>query len=86
MPCFDYIYCLCFLSSNLQGIENSLDAKLDAAINTLNDLNTNNNGAAINTLQAFINAVEAQRGNKITNEQADALTQKAQEIISHLSS
>lgn len=74
------------MSSNLQGIENSLDAKLDAAINTLNDLNTNNNGAAINTLQAFINAVEAQRGNKITNEQADALTQKAQEIISHLSS
>lgn len=68
-----------------QGIENSLDTKLDAAIDTLNDLNSNNDAAAINSLQAFINAVEAQRGNKITNEQADILIQKAQTIINRLS-
>jgi len=55
-----------------QGIENSLDAKLDSALNALSDVNQNNNQAAINSLQAFINAVNAQRGSKITNEQADA--------------
>lgn len=33
-----------------QGIENSLDAKLDAALQTLDDLKENNNVAAINTL------------------------------------
>lgn len=64
-----------------QGIENSLDAKLDAALNALGDINENNDQAAVNSLQAFINAVEAQRGNKITNEQANALIAAAQTII-----
>ena len=68
-----------------QGISNSLDTKLDAALEALNDVNVNNNQAAINSLQAFINAVEAQRGNKITNEQADTLIAEAQAIISSLS-
>ncbi|MEW5816992.1 MAG: PKD domain-containing protein [Spirochaetota bacterium] len=68
-----------------QGIENSLDAKLSAAIDSLNDLNLNNNVAALNSLQAFINAVNAQRGNQITDAQADALIQEAQEIINHIS-
>ncbi len=45
-----------------QGFENSLNAKLDAAVQALDDLNQNNDVAAINVLQAFINAVEAQRG------------------------
>lgn len=67
-----------------QGIENSLDAKLGAAYDSLNDLNQNNNAAALNSLQAFINAVNAQRGNQITEEQADILIQKAQEIINHI--
>jgi uncharacterized delta-60 repeat protein len=68
---------------NLQnGIENSLDAKLSAALGALQDVNENNNGAAINTLQAFINAVEAQRGDKIPNEaDANALIDLANEII-----
>ncbi|MBI3290364.1 hypothetical protein HYZ78_03120 [Candidatus Microgenomates bacterium] len=74
-------------SFNLQqGINNSLDAKLDAALNALDDLNENNDQAAINSLQAFINAVEAQRGSQITNEQADELVNRAQEIINTLSS
>ncbi len=73
-------------SFNLQqGIENSLDAKLSAAVDTLNDLNVNNDAAAINSLQAFINAVNAQRGNKITDVQADILIQEAQEIINRIS-
>lgn len=69
-----------------QGITNSLDAKLDAAVSALDDINASNNQAAINSLQAFINAVEAQRGNKITNEQADQLIHDAQLIIDNLSS
>ena len=68
-----------------QGIANSLDAKLDSALNALDDINENNDIAAINSLQAFINAVEAQRGNKITTEQADELIAAAQAIIDCLS-
>jgi hypothetical protein len=67
-----------------QGISNNLDAKLDASLNALNDVNQNNDQAAINSLQAFISSVEAQRGNKITNEQADTLIAKAQAIIDSL--
>ena len=70
---------------NLQnGIENSLDSKLDAALDALDDVNLNNDGAARNSLQAFINAVEAQRGNKLTDAQADQLIGSAQEIQASL--
>lgn len=68
-----------------QGINNSLDAKLNNALSALADMNENNDQAAINSLQSFINAVEAQRGIQITNEQADALIAGAQEIINYLS-
>jgi hypothetical protein len=67
-----------------QGIDNSLDAKLASAINALDDINQSNDVAAVNSLQAFINAVEAQRGNKITNEQADILVAAANSIIDSL--
>ena len=63
------------------GIENSLDAKLDAALKAIEDLNQNNDVAAINALEAFINAVEAQRGNKIPEADADDLIAAAQQII-----
>lgn len=70
---------------NLQkGIDNSLDAKLDAARNALNDANMNNNVAAINSLEAFFNAIEAQRGKQIDNSNADTLIGKAQSIIARL--
>jgi hypothetical protein len=66
---------------NLQsGIENSLDSKLDAALNALVDANENDDVAVCNSLAAFINAVEAQRGNKVTSAQADQLIAAAQEI------
>ncbi len=72
---------------NLQnGISNSLDAKLDAALKALEDINNNNHVAAINTLQAFINAVEAQSDNKIPEADADDLITTAQEIIAALTS
>ena len=64
-----------------QGIENSLDSKLDAVSKALDDVNKNNDIAAINALQAFINSVEAQRGKKILDADANALIAAAQEII-----
>ena len=67
-----------------QGIDNSLDAKLDAALNALDDVNQNNDIAAINSLNALINAVEAQRGNKLTEPQADLLIGDANDIITLL--
>lgn len=67
-----------------QGIENSLDAKLQAAQNAIDDMNENNDQAAINSLESFINAVENQRGNQITNEQADILIYAALAIINVL--
>ena len=67
---------------NLQkGIANSLEAKLDSALNSLQDGNENNDVAAVNVLQAFINAVEAQRGKKLTDAEADGLAEAAQAII-----
>ena len=48
--------------------------------------NENNDKAAINSLQAFINAVEAQSGKKISQEDADNLIAAAQQIINILSS
>jgi len=75
------------ISLNLQqGITNSLDAKLGAALNALDDLNTNNDAAAINTLEAFINAVEAQRGKEISELDAHGLIQAAVNIINMLNS
>jgi hypothetical protein len=67
-----------------QGIDNALDAKLQAALQALDDLDDNDFAAAINTLQAFINHVEAQRNKKLTSEQADILVAAAQRIINSL--
>ena len=67
-----------------QGIENSLDAKIDAVSKALDDLNENNDIASCNTLDAFINAVEAQRGGKISEDDADTLVAAAQQILEAL--
>jgi hypothetical protein len=64
-----------------QGIENSLDAKLSVVMRALDDLLDNNDVAAINALEAFINEVEAQRGKKITTEDADYLIARGLAII-----
>jgi len=75
------------VSLNLQeGISNALDAKLDSAVLALDDVNENNDIAAVNSINAFINAVEAQRGNKICSEDADILVAAAQAIIDKLQS
>ncbi len=72
-------------SLNLQaGIANSLDAKLDAATQALDDVNLNNDVAAVNALNAFINAALAQRGNKIPEADADEIIALAQAAIAAL--
>jgi parallel beta-helix repeat protein len=71
---------------NLQhGIANSLQSKLDTVLRLLEDGSENNDVASVNILQAFINALEAQRGGKIPQIDADALIAAAQEIIELLS-
>ena len=47
--------------------------------------NKNNDDAAIDSLNAFINAVEAQRGKEITETEAEELISKVQAIIDLLS-
>jgi flagellar hook protein FlgE len=64
-----------------KGIENGLLAKLDTTLQKIADENENNDITAINSLQAFINAVEAQRGKKISEADADVLVAAVQEIL-----
>ncbi|UCD49384.1 MAG: hypothetical protein JSW27_17860 [Phycisphaerales bacterium] len=72
-------------AENLQhGIDNSLDAKLDAATQALADINQDNDSAAANAMQAFINAVEAQRDKEIPDAAATAFVAAAQEIVNLL--
>ena len=68
-----------------EGIINSLDAKLNAALQAIDDVNENNDVAAINSMEAFINAVEAQRDKHISVEDADDLIDAADYIIALLS-
>jgi len=67
-----------------QGISNSLDQKLENANNALDSANADQRQDAINKLQAFINATEAQRGKELTVEQADTLIAEANRIIAVL--
>ena len=60
------------------GITNSLTSKLNAVISSIDG---GNNDIALDQLNAFINSVGAQRGKKLTNEQADALILEATQIM-----
>jgi hypothetical protein len=60
------------------GVGTSLTSKLQ---NTQQSLSAGQTNAAANELQAFINAVQAQRGKKITSAVADALIAQAQAIM-----
>jgi hypothetical protein len=60
------------------GTQNSLDAKLQAAIASFDKGNTTDGD---NQLGAFINYVMAQKGKKIDAVTADALIDYAQRII-----
>ncbi len=65
-----------------QGIKNSLIAKLEGAEEAIQRGQQN---VAINKLNSFINEVEAQRGKKLTDQQADELVGYAEDIISSIS-
>lgn len=60
-----------------RGLENALSATLDAAAASLG----NDRPATIQQLGAFINQVEALRGNLLTDSEADELIEEAQAII-----
>ena len=60
------------------GIETELISVLNAAIKQIEE---RNDKTALNQLNAFINKVEAQRGKKIIEEQADILVGLAQSLI-----
>jgi hypothetical protein len=68
----------------LEGIEESLLAKLETAMRKLEGESVNNDVAATNCLDAFVNAVKAHSGKKISQEHADELIVNAQEIRSIL--
>ena len=61
-----------------QGTKDSLDSKLQAALDSFSQGNTT---AAKNQLAAFINEVSAQKGKKIGDALADALSAYAQWIL-----
>lgn len=65
-----------------RGVKKSLAKKIENAIQSMEKGQVN---AAAHRLEAFISEVEAQRGKKITNEQADILVAYAQAIIDLLS-
>jgi hypothetical protein len=67
------------------GIVNSLDSKLQNALDALNDARGGNNASTINKLNAFINSVNAQRGNGLTDQEADYLINLANRIIAAIS-
>jgi ELWxxDGT repeat protein len=66
------------------GIQNSLDKKLEAVLRALSDLRENNGISAKNAMAAFVNEIYAQRGDKISIEDADRFISAAEEIIEHM--
>ena len=63
-----------------EGTETSLVSKLENAIKSI----INDRPSALGQLEAFINEVEALRGNKLTTDQADELIADAQLIIDNI--
>lgn len=66
------------------GIQNSRDAKLDAAFDALTAENGDEREDAVHKLEAFINSVEAQRDKDISTDEADLLIGEAERIIQQL--
>jgi hypothetical protein len=66
------------------GLANSLVAKVESALETLEDGNPDNDQAAAGSLSALIHAIEAQRGKKISEADAALLIASAQDIIARI--
>jgi hypothetical protein len=65
----------------VQGISNSLDAKLQAILAALEAAKAGKRQDAVSKLGAFIQEVEAQRGKQLTNSQAEMLLALARRIV-----
>jgi hypothetical protein len=63
-----------------QGIENSLDTKLQNVLNALNAAKNGSVGSVCDQMSAFINETMAQSGKKLTVAQANQLIAAAQQI------
>jgi len=63
------------------GVRNALQAKLNAALNSLTAGNSQGRQDGMNTLAAFIHSVEAQRGKKISDTDAQFLIDSATTIV-----
>lgn len=61
-----------------KGIEKRLSSQLTGALHLLDVSNTD---GAVRRLEHFVNGVEALRGNRLTDEQADCLISEAQRMI-----
>ena len=66
------------------GIGRSFDAKFRSIAQVLDDTNAHNDGAALNNLYALCSYVEAQRGKKLTEAQADEIVSGADLVIASL--
>ncbi|MHB8955109.1 MAG: hypothetical protein ACYC4U_19205 [Pirellulaceae bacterium] len=66
------------------GVSNSLDAKLQNALDALDAANSEQRNDAVNKLWAFINSVEVQAGKILTQDETDQLIGAALEIIALL--
>jgi hypothetical protein len=67
-----------------QGISNSLESKIHNVRDSLTAANAANRNDARHKLEAFVNAVNAQKGKKLTEVQADRLLSWAMEILALL--
>lgn len=67
-------------------ISDSLDAKLGKAMQSMRYLDENYNGATINSLREFAEAVTAQSGKQIRPADANTMVSATQEIIDVLMS
>ncbi len=65
----------------VSNLSDGLDVRIKAALGALDDVNDNDNAAAVDSLEALVGAVEALRGNKISEEDAGVLVTAAQQII-----
>jgi hypothetical protein len=67
-----------------RGIETSLIAKLRIAREAMESDHADQRRNAANILGAFISEVDARRGNEVTDEQADRLIPRAEQILAEL--
>ena len=68
-------------SLNLKkGINNALDSKLENAVDAYVGGALGSSTTVVNKLNGYINSVNAQRGKKLTNEEADNLVEEAEYI------